>query len=162
MKKHFFSKKIIITAVIVMIFILGSIIVKHQSGRKLVMSCAFELQTQSDNKDFLKRFTTLNVHYFFYNDNTGFRSDFGKTLENDKSYTIDRDLIFTYSDKDKDGIYTVNINKTIKKHIDNAPFEVVPDKSKKQTSLYISFNKINDDIYYLQERARPFILCTKN
>ncbi len=162
MKKNLLSKKIIITTIIVMAVILCSIIVKHNRGRKLLMSCAFELQTHLDNPEFSKRFTALQVHYFFYNDNTGFRSDFGKVLENDKSYTINRDVNFTYSDKDNDGIYTIKFNKTIRKHIDNTPFDIVPDQAQNRLSLYVSFNKIDNDIYYLQERALPFILCTKN
>ncbi|WP_261253064.1 hypothetical protein [Serratia entomophila] len=148
----------IIIAISFMVISLGLILTYYKTKRELVGSCHFYLQ---ETNILTKETIRLSVNYFLYSDNTGFKTEIGSFISHDKRYTIDRDLIFTYSDMDHDGVYTVSVSKENRRRNDNSPRGLVSSSSKYKNKNYISFNKIGNDVYYIQERSLPYVICGK-
>lgn len=77
----------------------------------MLFTCNYNIRLYLQAKN-TKIFQRVNV--FFYDDNSGFQSAFGKMEIEGKKHTIDNDNFFIYNETDKNGTYTVEYNKTVK------------------------------------------------
>ncbi|MCL1028824.1 hypothetical protein [Serratia silvae] len=132
---------------------------KKIKARKLLFTCNYniELHFKSVNTNIFQK-----VNVFFYDDNSGFQSAFGKMEIKGKKHTIDNDNFFIYNETDKNGTYTVEYNKTVKKYDDNTPDNSWGDLRNRTSVYYMTFHKLDDGIFLLRGRGFPMLLCTNN
>lgn len=148
----------ILIAISFIVTSLGVTLVYHKTKKKLIVSCQYYLlKTNKLTNETIK----LSIAYFFYSDNTGLKTEFGSSIENDKTYIIDKDFVLRYSDMDHDGVYKVAVLKDIRSNRDNSPRESISSNVKYKSINYINFSKIGDDVYYIQERSLPYFICAK-
>lgn len=132
---------------------------KKTKTRGLLFTCNYNIQLHLQAKK-TKIFQKVNV--FFYDDNSGFQSAFGKMEIEGKKYTIDNDNFFIYNETDKNGTYTVEYNKTVKKYDDNTPDNSWGDLRNRTSVYYMTFHKLDDDVFLIRGRGFPMFLCTNS
>lgn len=132
---------------------------KKIKTRGLLFTCNYNIQLHLQAKN-TKIFQKVNV--FFYDDNSGFQSAFGKMEIEGKKYTIDNDNFFIYNETDKNGTYTVEYNKTVKKYDDNTPDNSWGDLRNRTSVYYMTFHKLDDDVFLIRGRGFPMFLCTNS
>ena len=131
---------------------------KKIKTRGLLFTCNYNIQLHLQAKN-TKIFQKVNV--FFYDDNSGFQSAFGKMEIEGKKHTIDNDNFFIYNETDKNGTYTVEYNKTVKKYNDNTPDNSWGDLRNRTSVYYMTFHKLDDDVFLIRGRGFPMFLCTQ-
>ncbi|RTP97274.1 hypothetical protein EKN38_22285 [Enterobacter sp. WCHEn045836] len=124
--------------------------------RRLVLSCSFDISFyDSENDTDLKK----NTHLYYYSDGTGFRTEKGLVDQNNIRYYIDRDIHFTYADKDRDGTFTLEYTQVYKREHDNLPKDVWGTGSTPGTKFYFSLSEIAPELYLFRERGTPVMIC---
>jgi hypothetical protein len=150
---------ILIAAPMLTLVILAYGYEKKVKTKKLLLTCNYSVQLHLQSKN-TKIFQKVNV--FFYDDNSGFQSAFGKMDVEGKKYTIDNDNFFIYNETDKKGTYTLEYNKTVKKYDDNTPDNSWGDFGNRTSVYYMTFHKLDSDTYLIRERGSPMFVCTNN
>lgn len=132
---------------------------KKTKSRELLFTCNYSMQLhlRSVNTNIYQK-----VNVFFYDDNSGFQSAFGKMEIEGKKHTIDNDNFFIYNETDKNGTYTVEYNKTVKRYDDNTPDNSWGDLRNRTSVYYMTFYKLDDDVFLIRGRGFPMFLCTNN
>ncbi|EPM1538089.1 hypothetical protein [Serratia ureilytica] len=125
--------------------------------KRLILSCSTELTIKRSTGGLLH----ANASYFMYNNGTGFVTYKGVIKENGVNYIINRDTPFIISDKDNDGIATLEYQGVVKKKNDSLPENQVwntlygPGEK-----YYFSFYKTKSDDYTIQEVGRTGYYCS--
>lgn len=154
MKKNILLIAIIILTLAIFIYIHE----KKTKDRELLFSCDYNIQLHLKS---VKTIIFQQVNVFFYDDNSGFQSAFGKMEIEGEKHTIDNDNFFIYNETDKNGTYTVEYNKTVKKFNDNTPDNSWGDLRNRTSVYYMTFHKLDDDVFLIRGRGFPMFLCTQ-
>lgn len=150
---------ILISVVILTIAISAYSYERKTKTKELLFTCNYNMQLHLKAKS-TKIIQKVNV--FLYDDNSGFQSAFGKLEVEGKKYTIDNDNFFIYNKTDNNGTYTVEYNKTVKKYDDNTPDNSWGDLRNRNSTYYVTFQKLNDDVFLIKERGLPMFICTND
>lgn len=122
--------------------------------QRTIFSCDFHFNMDTPDKQI-----NMNINFYLFDDGTGFQSDYGTVVVNEKKYTVDRDIMFTYKNIDK-YTYEIKFAKLAKRSADNIPNEIKLD-SASYVERYYSFSKLQGDITLIKEGGRPSAMCIK-
>lgn len=133
--------------------------------RKLVLKCSGESLNIRLDKNMMESRLIATNYIILFSNGLGLLTQKGVLYLMGNRYIIDREDPLTYSDLDKDGMYTITLSLGNQRASDNLPKGLYPPYdivSFHSIQRYMNASKINENTYIFKELGTPVLLCTSS
>lgn len=136
----------------------------NKKNPSIIIGCTAELTMMKNigvNELKNKLNYNMNVNLFFYDNNKGFALFSGVADFSGQRYLINREVRFSYTDLDNDGLHTLKYTKIVKGHSDTTTEHLWANILDVSRNLYISLNQLPGDVYLIKSLQTPEFVCNK-
>ncbi|HHK9551243.1 hypothetical protein VB265_05035 [Enterobacter sichuanensis] len=127
--------------------------------KKDMLACSTEFNfTRNEGKASEVKVNTV-AQFYFHRDGTGVTTYKGAAKAGGQSLIVDRDVDFTWGQRDDDNVIVLNYTKTWRRHNDNTPDAQWGSFASPTARYYLTISELSPSVWLIQDRHYPTYIC---
>lgn len=128
-------------------------------GKKDVLACSTEFNfTRNEGKPSEVKVNTV-AQFYFHRDGTGLTTYKGAASAGGQCLIVDRDVDFTWQQRDDDNVIVLSYTKTWRRHNDNTPDAQWGSFANPTARYYLTISELAPSVWLIQDRRYPTYIC---
>lgn len=129
------------------------------AGKKDALACGTEFNfTRNEGKASEVKVNAV-AQFYFHRDGTGFTTYKGAARAGGQNLIVDRDVDFTWAQRDDDKVIVLSYTKTWRRHNDNTPDEQWGSFAYPTARYYLTISELAPSVWLIQDRRYPTYIC---
>jgi len=129
---------------------------KNEAGDILICDGNLKLESTAKENVNIKVEARIAIHFTKHD---SYVSELGTVSVGDKTFHVDRNVKYVFSEKSSTGFYTATRIGVVKNQKDNSPDEVTALLTSAQTVFHYRVRNLNDNIWSLEDLRRTILIC---
>ena len=127
--------------------------------KKDVLACSTEFNfTRNEGKASEVKVNTV-AQFYFHRDGTGLTTYKGAARAGGQCLIVDRDVDFTWQQRDDDNVIVLSYTKTWRRHNDNTPDAQWGSFANPTARYYLTISELSPSVWLIQDRRYPTYIC---
>ncbi|HCR1073657.1 TPA: hypothetical protein OMU12_001019 [Enterobacter cloacae] len=140
----------------------GALAVFYYSGgafKRDVLVCSTEFNfTRNEGRTSEVKVNTV-AQFYFHRDGTGLTTYKGAARAGGQNLIVDRDVEFTWKQRDDDKVIVLSYTKTWRRHNDNTPDTQWGSFASPTARYYLRISELSPSVWLIQDRHYPTYIC---
>lgn len=140
----------------------GALAVFYYSGgafKRDVLACSTEFNfTRNEGRTSEVKVNTV-AQFYFHRDGTGLTTYKGAARAGGQNLIVDRDVEFTWKQRDDDKVIVLSYTKTWRRHNDNTPDTQWGSFASPTARYYLRISELSPSVWLIQDRHYPTYIC---
>lgn len=140
----------------------GALAVFYYSGgafKRDVLACSTEFNfTRNEGRASEVKVNTV-AQFYFHRDGTGLTTYKGAARAGVQNLIVDRDVEFTWKQRDDDKVIVLSYTKTWRRHNDNTPDTQWGSFASPTARYYLRISELSPSVWLIQDRHYPTYIC---
>ena len=129
------------------------------TGKSDVLACSTEFNfTRNEGKASEVKVNAL-AQFYFHRDGTGLTTYKGAARAGGQNFIVDRDVDFTWEQRDDDNVIVLTYTKTWLRHNDNTPNAQWGSFAYPTSRYYLTISELSPAVWLIQDRRYPTYIC---
>jgi len=143
----------------------GGLALFYYSGfmfKQDVLACSTEFNfVRNEGKKNEVMINTVG-QFYFHRDGTGLTTYKGAAKAEGKIMIVDRDVNFTWEQRDDDNVIVLTYTKSLRRYNDNTPDDKWGNFAKPTARYYLTLTELSPSVWLIQDRYYPTYICREN
>ncbi|VEB99016.1 Uncharacterised protein [Cedecea lapagei] len=131
-------------------------------GKRNALACSTEYSfTRNEGEASEVRVNTI-AQFYFHRDGTGLITHKGAAKAEGRNLIVDRDIDFTWEQRDDDKVIVLSYGKTWRRYNDNTPDAQWGGFALPGVRYYITISELSPSVWLIKDRLYPAYICRGN